>query len=29
MDTDTLKLYVENDVNLTYKLYQKMLGVYF
>jgi len=29
MDAETLKLYVENDVNLTYHLYQKMLGVYF
>jgi len=29
MDAETLKLYVENDVNLTYHLYQKMLGIYF
>ncbi len=29
MDTETLRAYVENDVNLVYELHQKMSGVYF
>jgi predicted PolB exonuclease-like 3'-5' exonuclease len=29
MDKDTLRKYVANDVDLTVKLYQRMLGVYF
>lgn len=29
MDNETLKAYVENDVYITYQLWQKMSGVYF
>ena len=29
MDANTLRAYVENDVNLVYQLWQKMSGVYF
>lgn len=29
MDSETLKTYVENDVELIYKLYSRMFGVYF
>ena len=29
MDPDTLRAYVENDVNLVYQLYKRMQGVYF
>ena len=29
MEPDTLRAYVENDVNLVYQLWQKMSGVYF
>ena len=29
MDADTLRAYVENDVNLVYQLYKRMEGVYF
>lgn len=29
MDDDTLRKYVENDVNLTYQLYERMRGYYF
>jgi 3'-5' exonuclease len=29
MDADTLRAYVESDVNLVYQLYQKMQGIYF
>ena len=29
MDAETLRAYVENDVNLVYQLWQKMNGIYF
>ncbi|MBN1874244.1 MAG: hypothetical protein JXA33_08430, partial [Anaerolineae bacterium] len=29
MDRDTLRKYVGNDVNMTFRLYRKMQGVYF